>query len=58
MQTEEAAIKLANETLQGGYQLVSTKELQEMLDDGEDFLLIDAMPAEDSFNKGTHSPSR
>ena len=55
VQTEEAAIKLANETLKGGYQLVSTKELKAMLDDGEDLLLIDAMPAEDSFKKG-HIP--
>ncbi len=55
LQTEEAAIKLANETLQGNYQLVSTKDLVTMLDDGQDFLLIDAMPAEESFNKG-HIP--
>ena len=52
VQTEEAAIKLADETLRGGYQLVSTKELRGILDDGENVLLIDAMPAEDSFNKG------
>jgi len=55
VQTEEAAIKLTNETLQGDYQLVSTKELKQMLDNGDDFLLIDAMPAADSFNKG-HIP--
>jgi rhodanese-related sulfurtransferase len=55
LQTEEAAIKLADETLRGGYQLVSTGELKRMLDDGENFLLIDTMPAEDSFNKG-HIP--
>ena len=55
VQTEEAAIKLADETLRGGYQLVSTKELKRMLDDGENLLLIDAMPAEGSFNKG-HIP--
>ena len=53
--TEEAAIKLANETVQGGYQLVSTAELKKWLDDGQEFLLIDAMPAEESFNKG-HIP--
>lgn len=50
--TEEAAVKLANETLEGGYQLVATKELKQMLDADEDFLLLDAMPAEDSFDKG------
>lgn len=53
--TEEAAIKLANETLQGGYELVSTADLKRMLDDGDDVVLIDAMPAEDSFKKG-HIP--
>ncbi len=52
VQTEEAAVKLANETLAGGYQLVATAELKKMLDNGEDFLLVDAMPAEDSYNKG------
>lgn len=52
VQTEEAAVKLANETVQGGYQLVTTAELKKMLDSGEDFLLVDAMPAEDSYNKG------
>lgn len=50
--TEEAAVKLANETIEGGYQLISTNELKQMLDDDEDFLLIDAMPAVDSFAKG------
>jgi rhodanese-related sulfurtransferase len=55
LQTEEAAIKLADETLRGGYQLISTKQLKGMLDAGEDFRLIDAMPAEESFNKG-HIP--
>ena len=52
VQTEEAAVKLANETVQGGYELVTTAELQKLLNDGEDLLLIDAMPAEDSYNKG------
>jgi hypothetical protein len=52
LQTEEAAVKLANETVEGGYQLVTTAELKKMLDGGEDFLLVDAMPAEDSYDKG------
>ena len=52
VQTEEAAVKLANETVQGGYQLVTTDELQQMLEGGEDFVLVDAMPAEESYNNG------
>ena len=55
VQTEEAAVKLANETVAGGYQLVSTADLKKMLEEGEDFLLVDAMPAEDSYDKG-HIP--
>ena len=50
--TEQAAMKLATETVKGGYQLVSTKELKQMLDGHESFLLLDAMPAESSFAKG------
>ena len=52
VQTEEAAVKLAKETVQGGYQLVTTAEMKKMLDGGEDLLLVDAMPAEDSYDKG------
>lgn len=55
VQTEQAAIKLARETTSGGYQLVSTEELKRMLDDDETFLLVDAMPAESSYDKG-HIP--
>lgn len=49
---EDASIGLTRETLQGGYELVSTSELKKMLDNGEDILLVDAMPAQDSYNKG------
>jgi thiosulfate/3-mercaptopyruvate sulfurtransferase len=52
VQTEEAAIKLTNETVQGGYQLISTPELKALVDGKEDFLLVDAMPAGDSYDKG------
>jgi len=52
VQTEEAAIKLANETIDGDYELISTSELKKLVDGKKDFLLIDAMPADDSFNKG------
>lgn len=52
VRTEQAAIKLANETIQGDYQLISTAELRKLVDGSEEFLLIDAMPAEESYNKG------
>lgn len=52
VRTEEAAVKLANETVKGRYQLIDTDGLKEILDGDENFLLVDAMPAEDSYNKG------
>ena len=51
VQTEEAAVKLAKETVLGGYQLITTEELKKMLG-GDEFVLVDAMPAADSFDKG------
>jgi thiosulfate/3-mercaptopyruvate sulfurtransferase len=41
---EAVALKVANETVQGGYQLISMEEVKRMLDAGEDFVLIDAHP--------------
>lgn len=52
LQTEESAIKLTKETIQGGYHLMSTSELKELTESGESFLLVDAMPAASSFDKG------
>lgn len=52
VQTEEAAIKLAKETINGDYQLISTSELKKLIDGKKDFLLVDAMPAEESYDKG------
>lgn len=52
---EKGAIKLAREVLSGGYGLVSTEELKQMIDNKEDFLLIDTMPFEDSYKKN-HIP--
>ncbi|MEM1070086.1 MAG: rhodanese-like domain-containing protein [Planctomycetota bacterium] len=46
VQTEEAAVKLANETVAGGYELITTATLKKMLNDDDEFLLVDAMPTE------------
>lgn len=54
LRTEEAAMKLTRETIQGGYQLISTSQLKKLIGSDEEFLLIDAMPAA-SFEKG-HLP--
>jgi len=55
LEKEKGAIKLVREMLAGGYQLISTEELKQMIDNGEDFLLIDTMPFEDSYKKN-HIP--
>ena len=55
LQTEEAAVKLTDETIAGDYELLATAELKQWMDDGEDFLLVDAMPADESYDKG-HLP--
>lgn len=52
LQTEAAAIKLTAETIQGEYELISTPDLKTLLDGDDDVLLIDAMPAAASFDKG------
>ena len=55
VEKEKGAIKLTREVLSGGYDVVSTEELKQMIDSGEDFLLIDTMPYEDSYKKN-HIP--
>lgn len=52
LQTEEAAIKLTRETIDGGYELISTSDLKKLLDGNEDVLLVDAMPKAESYDKG------
>jgi len=52
LQTEEAAIKLHKETVSGDYQLIATKDLKKLMDSDETFLIVDAMPKEESFDKG------
>ncbi|MGB7342666.1 MAG: rhodanese-like domain-containing protein [Pirellulaceae bacterium] len=56
MQIEESAIKLSSETLAGDYPLISTKELKTLVDGKKPMLIVDAMPAAASYDKG-HIPS-
>lgn len=42
--TEALALKIAGEVASGGYKLISVKELKDMIDAKEDFVLIDAHP--------------
>lgn len=41
---QQIAINLANQTIQGGYKLMSIDELKSLIDSKEDFVLIDAHP--------------
>lgn len=48
---ENIAINLANQTIQGGYKLITMEKVKEMIDAGEDFILVDAHPQWE-FEKG------
>ena len=52
LQTEEAAIKLTRETMSGEYDIISTATLKELLDSDQEIVLVDAMPAAASYDKG------
>ena len=52
---EAEAVKLANETVKGGYGLLTVAQLKELQDAGTDMVLVDTMPYEDSYLKG-HIP--
>jgi rhodanese-related sulfurtransferase len=56
VELETAAVKLVREVERGGYKVITTKELKEMLDSGKDILVIDTMPYADSYQK-EHVPS-
>jgi rhodanese-related sulfurtransferase len=47
---EEIAMKIHHEADQGGYELLSVVDLKKMMDDKENFVLIDAHP-ENQFNE-------
>ncbi len=55
LEKEADAIKLTRQVMKGGYDLITTEELQKVLTAGEDVVLIDTMPYEDSYKKG-HIP--
>ncbi|OAN13771.1 sulfurtransferase [Photobacterium jeanii] len=56
VETEHVAIKLHNETVAGGYQLIDTKGLKTLMGQTSDALIVDAMPFKDSYKK-EHIPS-
>ena len=48
---EALSVKLARETVSGGYALVTTAELSAMLKENKPMLIVDSMPFADSFKK-------
>lgn len=53
VEKEQGAVKLARETVQGNYGLITTAELKKLIDSNKDMLIIDTMPYEDSYKKTT-----
>lgn len=54
--TKEAeAVKLAKETIKGNYDLITVSQLKDLMDKGEDMVIVDTMPMEASYEKG-HIP--
>ncbi|WP_136799890.1 MULTISPECIES: rhodanese-like domain-containing protein [Desulfosediminicola] len=53
--TEASAVKLSREVQRGGYDVITTEELQKAIEADEDLLIIDTMPYEASYKKN-HIP--
>jgi rhodanese-related sulfurtransferase len=51
VEKEAGAVKLTREVMRGGYDILTTAELSELIKSGEDILIIDTMPYEDSYKK-------
>jgi rhodanese-related sulfurtransferase len=48
---EAAAVKLVREIQQGGYDVVTTAELKQWIDDGKQMIIVDTMPYKESYKK-------
>ncbi|MCP4668892.1 MAG: rhodanese-like domain-containing protein, partial [Deltaproteobacteria bacterium] len=53
---EKAAVKLVREVQRGHYDVMTTEELKQWIDEGKDMVTVDTMPYEDSYKKA-HVPS-
>ena len=51
VEKEQGAVKLLREVQRGGYEVITTEELDKLIKSGEDFVLIDTMPYEESYKK-------
>jgi len=55
VEKEQAGVKLVREVQRGGYDVITAKELKDLIDSGKDILIIDTMPYDASYKK-THVP--
>lgn len=51
LEKEQGAVKLVREVMKGEYDVITTAELDALLKSGENILVIDTMPYEDSYKK-------
>ncbi|SMC23726.1 Rhodanese-related sulfurtransferase [Desulfacinum hydrothermale DSM 13146] len=51
VETEKIAVNFYREVERGGYQVVTTEELKQWIDQGRDMLIVDTMPYEASYKK-------
>jgi rhodanese-related sulfurtransferase len=51
VETETVAVKFVREVQRGGYDVVTTLELKKWIDAGQDMVIVDTMPFEDSYKK-------
>jgi rhodanese-related sulfurtransferase len=51
VEKETGAVTLVREVQRGGYDVVTTEELKKWIDSGQEMLLVDTMPYEDSYKK-------
>jgi rhodanese-related sulfurtransferase len=51
LETEKIAVNFAREVARGGYNIVTTEELKNWIDQKKDMLIVDTMPYEDSYKK-------
>jgi len=55
VEKEQGAIKLVREVQRGGYDVVTTAELKQWINEGKDMLIVDTMPYKASYKKA-HVP--
>ncbi len=56
VEKEKSAVKLLREMQRGDYKIITTEELQKLIDAKDDVVIIDTMPFESSYKKG-HIPA-